>query len=337
MEGPRSRKGNKGGFNEAPSRSESPQERISAHASYRKGGLSGILSLVFDAIRVVRGFNRGVRRVRIFATAFVGGFLGKIAAAIFIAVCIALGIGPDRWAEFIISGLGEWATPERARIGFFVLAALTFLLVFVPSIISGQKKANSQPKLTYLRARRDYDLGPAIIEMAHGSAWGRWFAARHLVTTGKPIDERYWFQTAASMVMDKMMDGELVVRGRLHGQTGNDSVPQTDWRDIVLYYFPDNRARWKLRILPREGVTIQDDEVIDTDLSMATVAHITRYDSLLVDSHQFEHLWPRNEKIADSERRKFLKEARKRKLDLDTIKMLSDPFAFWAYFRRWTC
>lgn len=198
--------------------------------------------------------------------------------------------------------------------------------------------AASRPtvKLTYLNARRDYDLGPAIIEMAHGSAWGRWFAARELVNAGKPIDERYWFQTAASMVMDKMRDGELVVRGRLHGQTGSELIPQTDWRDIALYYFPDNRTLWKLRIMPREGVTIQDGEVVDTDLSMRTVAHITRYDILLVDSHQFGHLWPRNEKIADSARRKYLKEARRRKLDPNAIKMLSEPCAFSAYLRRWT-
>jgi hypothetical protein len=66
-------------------------------------------------------------------------------------------------------------------------------------------------------------------------------------------------------------------------------------------------------------------EVVDTDLSMGTVAHITRYDSLLVDSHQFESLWPRTEKAEDNERRKFLKEARRRKLDPNAIKMLSDP------------
>ena len=217
-----------------------------------------------------------------------------------------------------------------------LLSALVVAFVYWLARQPTVAETHEQPaKLTYLGAP-DYELGPAIIEMARGSAWGRWFAARELVDFGKPIDERKWYQIAASIVLEKLKDGKLVVRGRMHGQTGSEPIPQTDWRDIALYYFPDNRTLWKLRILPREGVTIQDDEVIGTDLSMRTVAHITRYDSLLVDSHQFETLWPRNEKVADSERRKFLKEARKRKLDPNAITVLSEPCSFSLYFRRLT-
>jgi hypothetical protein len=108
----------------------------------------------------------------------------------------------------------------------------------------------------------------------------------------------------------------------LRGQTGSEIVPETDWRDVAFYYFPDNRVLWKLRVLPREAVTIQDDRVIHTDLSMETVSHITRYDNLLVDSRQFENLWPVTDQSADSKRQQFLKDARRRTLDANAIRAL---------------
>jgi hypothetical protein len=218
-------------------------------------------------------------------------------------------------------GVGDWATPGRARIAFITLGMITFFAAFGPTIVRRFKPQHGN-SMSYLSAH-DYELGPAIIEMAYRSAWGRWFAAQQLVTMGKPIDERYWFQTAAGQVLDKLRDGDLVVRGRLRGQTGSEIIPETDWRDVAFYYFPDNRVLWKLRVLPREAVTIQDDRVIHTDLSMETVSHITRYDNLLVDSRQFENLWPVTDQIADSKRQQFLKDARRRTLDANAIRALS--------------
>jgi hypothetical protein len=68
----------------------------------------------------------------IFTKAFAGGFIGKLAAATFIAICLALGIGPDKWAKFIVTGLPPWVTPEHARMGFLILAALTFIAITWP-------------------------------------------------------------------------------------------------------------------------------------------------------------------------------------------------------------
>jgi hypothetical protein len=48
-------------------------------------------------------------------------------------------------------------------------------------------------------------------------------SAQTLINTGK-LDERYWLETAASIVLDKMRDGALLVRGRLRGQTGSEPV-----------------------------------------------------------------------------------------------------------------
>jgi hypothetical protein len=260
-----------------------------------------------------------------------------IAGAVILGVAVAWFFG-NLFYSLFWALLEKWHVPiKEADVIAYTLAHLVpFAAVLVisaifyfavrselarPDIITDASKA--LPKnVSYLSAC-DYDLGPAIIEMAYRSAWGRWFAAQQLATMGNPIDERYRFQTAASKVWDKMRDGDLIVRGRMHGQTGSQAIPATDWRDVALYYFPDNRALWRLCILPREAVTIQDDQVIDTDLSMETVSHITQYDNLLIDSRQFENLWPITDRIADSERRRLLEEARRRKLDLNTIQALS--------------
>jgi len=249
-----------------------------------------------------------------------GGIVRWTVATIISAVCLMLGFAPAQWLAAIIGEPPDWLVHPLTRLAIILMGVVVVGAIL---LYRGIKKTPTA-KLTYLSAHRDYDLGPAIIEMAHRSAWGKWFAARELVNASKPIDERYWLQTAASVVMDKMRDGELVIRGRLYGQTGSKPIPQTDWRDVALYYFPDNRALWRLRILPLEGVTIQDGDVIDTDLSLETVEHITQYESLLVDAHQFERLWPATDAVADKQRHQFLREAKKRKLAADAIKALAE-------------
>jgi hypothetical protein len=39
---------------------------------------------------------------------FIGSFFGKIAAAIFVSACLALGFGPDRWAAMILAVNPVW-------------------------------------------------------------------------------------------------------------------------------------------------------------------------------------------------------------------------------------
>jgi len=60
-----------------------------------------------------------------FAKAFAGGFIGKLAGALFIAMCLFLGFGPDEWAKFIVTGFPIWVTPVVAQAVFLTLAALT--------------------------------------------------------------------------------------------------------------------------------------------------------------------------------------------------------------------
>lgn len=65
--------------------------------------------------------------MRIFATAFAGGFFGKLAAALFIGVCAVLGFGPEEWASYLLQGLPGVVSPRAAQWGFLALAGLVAL------------------------------------------------------------------------------------------------------------------------------------------------------------------------------------------------------------------
>jgi len=60
--------------------------------------------------------------LRPFLTAFIGSFAGKLLATLFIAVCVALGAGPDTWAQWL---LGAAVNVETARLLFILLAVVT--------------------------------------------------------------------------------------------------------------------------------------------------------------------------------------------------------------------
>jgi hypothetical protein len=59
---------------------------------------------------------------------FVGTFLGRLASAAFIAVCLALGVGPDWWATMILSVYPVW----YVRTGLGLLALATAVTIFGP-------------------------------------------------------------------------------------------------------------------------------------------------------------------------------------------------------------
>lgn len=69
-----------------------------------------------------------------FWTAFWGGFWGKIAATIFVAVCLLFGFGPDEWVAFMITGFPEVITPTLARYAFLVLGLIVLIYIFWPLI-----------------------------------------------------------------------------------------------------------------------------------------------------------------------------------------------------------
>ncbi len=187
--------------------------------------------------------------------------------------------------------------------------------------------ARGKAQLEYL-SNRDSDLRSSIITAGWRSAYGRWFAAQILVNSGQPIQPRYLLHIMAGEVLDKILDGDIEVRGRKPGQMGYEIIPRTYWQSTAFYVAEDPLTLWKIILCPRGIVEIAQDGTIARASDAAAAARtsqLTDYDSLLVDAYQFEKLWPQTDRLADKKRRAFLKQARRRKLNGDEIRRLSDP------------
>src|SRR4029077_10978757 len=111
-------------------------------------------------------------------------------------------------------------------------------------------------------------LGAAVISMALYSAWGRWYAAQNLVNAGVPIRHEHLYQVAASQVMEDITNGNLVVRGRRPDprQLGYELIDRTHWRSSTLMCVRDPRTIWKIKLVPKGTVEVdQDGGIIRTD------------------------------------------------------------------------
>lgn len=64
----------------------------------------------------------------VFIKAMAGGFVGKLVATIFIAVCVAFSFGPELWVQFILQGSAH-LTASNARGLFFALGLAAMLLL----------------------------------------------------------------------------------------------------------------------------------------------------------------------------------------------------------------
>jgi hypothetical protein len=229
-------------------------------------------------------------------------------------------VGVEEVLRWALTGSG-WPTVGT------ILIVSGLPLYLSPSIwrwIRRPRTASKQQKLEYLRSR-DSELGSAIQDMARGSAWGRWYAAQLLVNSGKPAQHEHMIQIASSIVTDKIVDGELEVRGRLPGEMDYNPIPRTYWRSSALTFIADPVCLWRLVIIPRGGAEIEPDGnvIARNPQAAARTARITNYDSLLVDGYQFEALWPKKEPATDKARRRFIWRARWRRLDKDEIRRLS--------------
>jgi len=55
-----------------------------------------------------------------------------------VAICYALGFGPDKWAAFLLAGMPFLITPGVARLALLLLGSLTLLSLLWPKIIGSQ-------------------------------------------------------------------------------------------------------------------------------------------------------------------------------------------------------
>jgi hypothetical protein len=130
----------------------------------------------------------------------------------------------------------------------------------------------------------------------------------------------------ASKAMDKILDGDVEVRGRKPGQMDYEPIPRTHWQSSAFFVVEDPYSLWRIKLAPRGGAELDRDGIIvRSDDAVATErnAQLGAYDMFLVDAYQFERAFPRNEAVADKKRRRFLWQARWRRLDKNEIKRLS--------------
>jgi len=223
----------------------------------------------------------------------------------------------------------ERATEGHTRIAIFLVALLVLdipIAVYWDRLIQGPWRRRREEKLHYLDMYVDSELGSAIRDMALRSAWGKWFAAQNLALNDhKPITEWHLMGTAAGVVQDEVTNGKLEVRGRKPGQLGYEAIPATHWRSTALHMVRDKAATWKLVLIPRGGAEITPEgEVIGhrKDTTERT-KQLAEYDSLIVNSAQFESLWPRKDRGTDAARKRLLRQAKKAGADANEIAKLS--------------
>ena len=126
-------------------------------------------------------------------------FLGRLLATTFVALCIALGFGPDKWAAALIGAqppLIVWAV----RGGFLLLGAITFVCALWPTI----------NRFWIGHHRPDMTIREAIDWIAYRSRWG-W----------KRYGEWNWFNFVADRAPRELQkaaqDGLITIRQRPYG------------------------------------------------------------------------------------------------------------------------
>jgi hypothetical protein len=97
--------------------------------------------------------------------AFIGTFLGKVAAGLFIALCAALGLGPDWWATTILAVHPVWCI----RAALILLALITATAFFGPLVkrkFAERKVLGQIPLLEAARTVFDQTKDSTCAEMA---------------------------------------------------------------------------------------------------------------------------------------------------------------------------
>jgi hypothetical protein len=67
---------------------------------------------------------------------------------------------------------------------------------------------------------------------------------------------------ASSIVMEKIIDGDLEVLGRQPGKMEYEPIPRTDWRSSALQFVKDPITLWRMIIVPRGGAEITHEGTV---------------------------------------------------------------------------
>jgi hypothetical protein len=203
----------------------------------------------------------------IFARAFAGGFFGKLAAAVLLAICVLLGFGPNEWAKFIMTGLPTWVTPGRAQVVFITLAAVTFVALSWPlwvrltSLIAQWVRPHKEP-WPYLTAG-DVDLLHLILWIERHSAWWRWKIAQGVIGPNKWAN----YNVVAGELYDQAKTGQLTISARQKNKIERENISKDFWQMGTLEVKRD-RFFWRVIVRPCNDLAENDDKKVN-DLGYA--------------------------------------------------------------------
>ncbi|GEM_PF-2059320 len=209
-------------------------------------------------------------------------------------------------------------------IGQFCIAFLSIALSVYWELFS-QKRAAKYQKLKYLSGEST-DLGSAIKMMAWYSAEGKWFAAQHLATTNRPIPEKDLMHWADMRVWQQLKDGELSARGQKLGELDYQPIPREHWHSTFPHMIPDDASLWRMILVPTGGIEFMPDGAAinprDASAQQRT-EKLSEYENIIIESRQFEALWPRKDRKIKKITNRFLKTAKKAGADPAEIEKLS--------------
>jgi hypothetical protein len=197
---------------------------------------------------------------------------------------------------------------------FMALGVLSVALIQVPTewFVFWRKKEED----SYLPIP-DTDLSMAVWAMSRTSAWAKWYRARNLADTAMPINERSFMNIVAHVIGEEAVKGNLAIRGRSFDSKDWEAIKREDWHIAYLDIHPNAGqvgALWQVKIRPRFGINAE------------VIGKLFDYDNrLMVDSAQFQKLWPRRDPTLDATRKQLLKKAKAAGADLDEIERLNTP------------
>ncbi len=106
--------------------------------------------------------------MRTFFNSFAGGFLGKIVGSAFVAICAALGFGPDKWAAYMTS---DFITPWMVRAVFILLGLGTLVFLIAPYFLKPRKNTAIRERLEALYKEGEFlkavSENPAVYAQQH--------------------------------------------------------------------------------------------------------------------------------------------------------------------------
>jgi hypothetical protein len=217
--------------------------------------------------------------------------LGKLGLSVlafcFVRLLIHLGVPLDSW----MGNAASWALGARQMISADALMWIT--VGFLGAILAAAEWWLEPVERLYRRFRppkvvepkmylpdRDTELSSAVYLMVLQSAWGIWYRSQFPDVASGSVHEMGFMQTAAHEVTQAAINGKLEIRGRPKGGTEYESISSAVWRLGALGVEKSKFTIWKVIPIARSNV---DAERIRKFLD---------YDSLIVDSQQFQTIWP---------------------------------------------